>query len=201
VVIGASRSSSGWDPGTSRLTGTGLAVSTPAYLAPEQLSGRPVDARADVYALGALLCELLSGHPPFGHGEPAALMVRLVTEAPQPPSQRRPDLAISPLLDEVVLGMLAKNPDARPPDGEVAAARLAAISPVLAASTPLLEHEIAVVAIAPGHEDDQDDQDDALVSAFAGLIEEAGGAVARSAGDTAIAWWRAQRCTALTSAV
>jgi tRNA A-37 threonylcarbamoyl transferase component Bud32 len=67
------------------LTRVGTVVGTPAYMAPEQARGLPdVDARADVYAIGAVLYQLVSGHPPFEEGDPAKVLLKVATESPPP---------------------------------------------------------------------------------------------------------------------
>lgn len=84
------------------------------YSAPEQLQGEAVDHRADLYALGAVLYEMLTGQPPFLHsGEPEGFQSQL-KEPPTPPSQLNPD--VSPAVDEVILRLLSKAPDERYPD-------------------------------------------------------------------------------------
>jgi tRNA A-37 threonylcarbamoyl transferase component Bud32 len=96
------------------LTGSGVVLGTAAYLAPEQAQGGPVDARSDLYALGCVLYELLTGAPPFGSGADGpqvAVAARHVSEPPEPPSARNPQ--VEPGLDAVVLTALAKQPDQR----------------------------------------------------------------------------------------
>ena len=86
-------------------------IGTAQYLSPEQARGEKVDARSDVYSLGCVLYEILTGEPPFVGDSPVAVAYQHVREDPIPPSQRHP--GISPELDAVVLKSLAKNPDNR----------------------------------------------------------------------------------------
>ncbi|HZD67695.1 MAG TPA: protein kinase [Actinomycetes bacterium] len=92
------------------LTGSGL-LGTAAYLSPEQAQGGTVDARSDVYALGCVLYELLTGAPPFAGDSAMAVAARQVTEAPEPPSRRNP--RVGPALEAVVMTALAKDPAQR----------------------------------------------------------------------------------------
>lgn len=96
------------------LTVTGFTVGTPGYMAPEQVLGRPVDARGDVYAVGCLLTELLTGSVPFIGDTPLNVMYGHVHQAPPRPSERNPEVPRD--LDEIVLGALTKDPQDRPPD-------------------------------------------------------------------------------------
>ena len=96
------------------LTGTGTVLGTAAYLSPEQAQGHPVDARSDLYGLGCVLYELVCGSPPFGSGvdrSPVAIATRHVSELPEPPSARNPQ--VDPALEAVVLTALAKDPAQR----------------------------------------------------------------------------------------
>ena len=96
------------------LAATGLPVGTPEYMAPEQLRGGPVDQRADIYALGSVLYELLTGRVPHEADTPYEVAALVLTEATIPPSQRNE--AISPELEQVVMKALAKIPGQRYPD-------------------------------------------------------------------------------------
>jgi serine/threonine protein kinase len=86
-------------------------VGTLAYLAPEATgrTARPVDARADLYALGAVLYELATGGPPFGSGDPLRLTHDLLARVPVPPAQVNP--AVPGLLSEIIMHLLEKEPD------------------------------------------------------------------------------------------
>jgi eukaryotic-like serine/threonine-protein kinase len=93
------------------VTQTAAVIGTAQYLSPEQARGEKVDARSDVYSLGCVLYEIVTGEPPFTGDSPVAVAYQHVREDPVPPSQRHKD--ISPELDAVVLKALAKNPDNR----------------------------------------------------------------------------------------
>ncbi|MBL8969794.1 MAG: serine/threonine protein kinase, partial [Myxococcales bacterium] len=96
------------------LTGTGVTIGTPAYMAPEQARGEPVDARADLFSLGCLIFECLSGRSPFHAEHPIAAFARmLVEDAP-----RLADIGVAapPALEALLAAMLAKDPAARPVD-------------------------------------------------------------------------------------
>ena len=95
------------------ITKSGSIVGTSHYIAPEQATGRPVDERTDVYSLGAVLFELLTGEVPFPGESFVAVALRHVNEPPPSPATRRPDL--SPRLDAAVRRALAKDPDERFP--------------------------------------------------------------------------------------
>ncbi len=93
------------------VTQTGAVIGTAHYLSPEQARGDRVDARSDVYSLGCVFYELLSGAPPFVGDSAVAVAYQHVGREPAPPS--RHDGRISPDLDAVVLKAMAKNPDNR----------------------------------------------------------------------------------------
>ncbi|MEO6792508.1 MAG: Stk1 family PASTA domain-containing Ser/Thr kinase [Mycobacterium sp.] len=98
------------DAGNS-VTQTAAVIGTAQYLSPEQARGETVDARSDVYSLGCVLYEVLTGEPPFVGDSPVAVAYQHVREDPVPPSERHPGLPAD--LDAVVLKALAKNPDNR----------------------------------------------------------------------------------------
>jgi eukaryotic-like serine/threonine-protein kinase len=89
----------------------GVVMGTVPYVAPEQLQGNAVDARADIYALGAVLCELATGSRPFPEKQPSQLIAAILTQTPQPP--RELNGQVSPGLEAIILKALAKNPDVR----------------------------------------------------------------------------------------
>ncbi len=92
-------------------TTVGQFVGTLDYVAPEQISGKPVDARCDVYGFACVVYECLTGHPPFRRDEDMALLWAHQYDDPPPLTEARPDLA--PPVDTVFAGALAKSPDDR----------------------------------------------------------------------------------------
>jgi serine/threonine-protein kinase len=95
------------------LTQTGQILGTPNYMSPEQISGKPVDGRADQYSLAVILYEVLTGEKPFVADSLPTLLFRVVSEAPQPAARLNPTL--SPAIDAVLQRGLAKSPDERFP--------------------------------------------------------------------------------------
>jgi class 3 adenylate cyclase/ABC-type transport system substrate-binding protein/tRNA A-37 threonylcarbamoyl transferase component Bud32 len=95
----------------SSLTGSRTIVGTVDYLAPEQIAGGPVDARVDVYALGCVLYECITGEAPFPRDNDLAALLAHANDPPPQPSERRAELPEA--LDEVVARALAKDRDAR----------------------------------------------------------------------------------------
>jgi serine/threonine-protein kinase len=94
--------------GASRLTETGLAVGTPAYMSPEQAAAGPVDGRSDVYALGCVLYEMLAGEPPFAAPTPQASIARRMSE-PAPRIRHLRD-AVPARLEQAIMTALARVP-------------------------------------------------------------------------------------------
>ncbi|MFG2617603.1 serine/threonine-protein kinase [Streptomyces sp. NPDC048507] len=94
-------------------TTVGQFVGTLDYVAPEQISGKPVDGRCDVYGLGCVVYEMLTGSPPFRRDDDLALLWAHQYDPPPPPSSHRPELP--PAVDEVLAKALAKTPDDRWP--------------------------------------------------------------------------------------
>ncbi|MDR0989770.1 MAG: Stk1 family PASTA domain-containing Ser/Thr kinase [Propionibacteriaceae bacterium] len=156
------------------MTQTAAVIGTPQYLSPEQIRGEPVDRRADIYATGCLLYELLTGRPPFQGEEPVSLAYQHVRELPQPPSTLNP--AITPAMDAIVLKSLEKDPAnryqtakemaddiSRLLTGQTVTATLTAITPSPGEADPT---QVLPTAITPGAqplaaEDEPTEEDEA----------------------------------------
>ncbi|WP_420645049.1 protein kinase domain-containing protein [Candidatus Leptofilum sp.] len=95
-----------------KLTNTGTLIGTPAYMSPEQARGLPVDGRSDLYSLGVILYEMLTGRRPFEADDPLAILHKHVYEEPVPIQQLRPDIA--PETAKLVHRCLQKEPGKRP---------------------------------------------------------------------------------------
>ena len=103
------------------LTGANIIVGTPRYMSPEQCEEKPVDARSDIYSLGIVLYEMLSGEAPFKGDSSTRLLVAHAQEPPEPLRNKRPDL--SPELEAVVMSALEKDPSRRPQEASEFATR------------------------------------------------------------------------------
>ncbi|MFF4565099.1 tetratricopeptide repeat protein [Streptomyces sp. NPDC001435] len=109
---------------TSRLTGTGIAMGTPHYMSPEQISGSEVDHRSDLYSLGCVLYEIATGAPPFDLDDAWAILIGHRDTPPRPPRGQRAELP--EYLEKVILDLLAKRPEQRPYDARELARRITA---------------------------------------------------------------------------
>src|SRR5690349_4807956 len=97
-----------------KLTATGMAIGTPAYMAPEQAAGdREIDGRTDLYSLGIVAYQMLTGELPFTASSTPAMLVKHISEAPTPIEQKRADIPVD--LARAVMMLLAKDPGDRFP--------------------------------------------------------------------------------------
>jgi serine/threonine-protein kinase len=101
-------------PGSLILTQEGMVFGTPEFMSPEQARGQPLDARSDIYSLGCILYEMLTGKLPFDAAQPMDYLALQIRGTPIPLSQRIPNLRLPDGLDLVVMQTIEKDPDKRP---------------------------------------------------------------------------------------
>jgi len=171
----------------SRLTQAGMMVGTVAYMPPEQALGGKVDARSDLYGLGTTLYEMACGRPPFSGHDPVAVISQHLNTPPVAPSFHNPSLP--PALNDLILKLLAKNPQDRPSSAEEVLAVLQTLreqieqGEVVAPAEPVAVTPIGRVAWGTfvGREREMEQLKEKLADAFSGL-----GSVAMVVGDAGI---------------
>jgi eukaryotic-like serine/threonine-protein kinase len=131
--------------GASQMTEAGSIVGTAQYLSPEQARGAPVDPRSDIYSLGIVLYEMLTGKVPFTGDTPVEIAMKHLSQVPEPPSELRPDIPHD--LDAVVMRALAKDPEQRYATAEEMDADLARVARGVAVSR---ETEDAMTQVLSG---------------------------------------------------
>ena len=138
-----------------RLTGEGSVFGTARYMSPEQASGSPVDARADVYAVGILIYEMITGRPPFTGDDFMRTAHQHVTDPVPPLSQVAPDVPFHPLVEEVVMRALSKRPEDRfasmfdfeaAIEGTTIESTMAIVRPRLPIPAPMVEERTVIRA-------------------------------------------------------
>ena len=110
-----------------RITTTRHVIGTPQYISPEQAMGEPVDSRTDVYSLGVMMYEMLTGALPFHDKDPDKLLRKHIKSRPIPIHKLSIPIAIDPALEDVVMACLEKSPRARPTTMEDIVSRLSTI--------------------------------------------------------------------------
>jgi len=101
-----------------KMTRTGSVIGTPQYMSTEQLRGEPLDGRSDLYSLGGILYQMVSGELPFQSETAAGYMHKHLNEPPVSPALRNPEVEVPPGLEVVILRALAKSPGERFPDAD-----------------------------------------------------------------------------------
>ena len=129
---------------SSQMTEAGSIIGTAQYLSPEQARGSPVDQRSDIYSVGVLLYELLTGSVPFTGDTPVEIAMKHLSAVPEPPSKKRPDVPRG--LDLAVIRALAKDPDERFQSAEEMDAELARIEQGFRVSDETADAATAVLA-------------------------------------------------------
>ncbi|MFD5029614.1 protein kinase [Streptomyces sp. NPDC058405] len=122
--------------GVTSMTQTGMVVGTPQYLSPEQALGRGVDARADLYSVGIMLFQLLTGRLPFQADSPLAIAYAHVQEEPVAPSSI--NRSITPAMDALVARALKKNPNERFPSAAAMRDECARVMPAGQTGAPVI---------------------------------------------------------------
>jgi eukaryotic-like serine/threonine-protein kinase len=130
--------------GVSQMTEAGSIIGTAQYLSPEQARGAAVDQRSDLYSVGVVLYEMLTGTTPFSGETPVEIAMKHLSDPPRPPSVERPD--IPPDLDMIVLRALAKNPDDRFQTAEEMDAELERVSRGVGVTTETADAATAVLS-------------------------------------------------------
>ena len=173
------------------LTRPGIMLGTPRYMAPEQVSGAPVDARSDLFSAGTILFEMLAGRPAFA-GRTVAEILH-ATRYEQPPA-----LTGSPAVaavDRVIRRALAKRPDDRPPSADAMAVELRGVGGLDAGDTPALAHTLTRLVVLPFRVLRPDPETDFLafslpdaistsLSGISSLVVRSNAVAARFAGET-----------------
>jgi beta-lactam-binding protein with PASTA domain/predicted Ser/Thr protein kinase len=133
--------------GTSQMTEAGSIIGTAQYLSPEQAKGAPVDQTSDLYSVGVVLYELLTGVVPFSGDTPVEIAMKHLSSAPEPPSEKRAEIPRD--LDLVVLRALAKDPADRYQSAEEMDADLTRVARGAAVSPETEEAATAIIARPP----------------------------------------------------
>lgn len=137
-----------------QVSGSGRMMGTPAYLSPEQILGEPQNTRSDLFSLGIVLYQMVTGVAPFDGSSVSAVCAQILQAEPMPPSQRNP--AVSPELDRIVLRCLAKTSADRYPSAEAFATSLDAFvrhggsASATASTASVAATSLANAAGAPG---------------------------------------------------
>ncbi len=173
------------DMEASALTGTGMVVGTPRYMAPEQVTGEGLDARSDLFAVGAILFEMLAGRPAFGGRNAVEILHATLHEQP-------PALCGSPAVaaaDRTIRRALGKRPSDRPASADAMAEELRAVRGMVGDLTPALARALTRLVVLPFRMLRPDSETDflafSLPDAIATSLQRLGSLVVRSSATAA----------------
>jgi serine/threonine-protein kinase len=107
-------------------TQAGTVFGTPRYMSPEQAQGKPLDARTDLYSLGVIVYQMLTGRPPFTDNDAVVVMARHIKSAPKRPNEANPEAGVPKELEDVVMRALSKDPADRQASADILAGELLA---------------------------------------------------------------------------
>jgi len=134
--------------GSAKMTQTGMLLGSPSYMAPEHFLGQPLDGRSDIFALGILLYELITGQPPFAAENLGTLSYKIVHEDPLPPIKLKPGM--NPRLNALVVKALARDPASRFQTAEEMCAALDALDiPRVGTKTERMEPLLVKTVVVP----------------------------------------------------
>ena len=141
------------------LTRNDVVCGTPQYMAPEQATGGTLDARCDLYAIGVILYQMVTGHLPFDGQSSMEVLTRHVNEQPMPPRQRQPDAPISEAMEAVILRAMEKEPARRPQSAkEFRELLLDVVRRRPARNRPAPQSSLENEGLAPGESDSEADE-------------------------------------------
>ncbi len=143
---------------STHVTLSGVVIGTPLYMAPEQVRGTTIDARTDVYGVGAVMFRCLTGHPPFSGDHQLAVLAKIVLDSAPSLRSLRPDAPVA--LEALLARLLAKEPGERPADGAALVDALRSLAgapaPVVAAVTER-ERRVASLVLCARAVDEEND--------------------------------------------
>ncbi len=125
------------------ITQDGMVFGTPEYMSPEQATGRTLSPASDIYSLGVVMYEMVTGLLPFSGKSFMAVLSKQVRDTPVAPKSRRPELEIPVVLDELIMACLAKAPEERPRNAQELGERLAEAATSAVASTARVPRSVA----------------------------------------------------------